>query len=96
MGNVSYEQYLQAIHKRSLEELLTGDKFGAEVLLRLLSEQRHTEAEVRALWAADPAAYAGPLGAADTWEAARAVVWQSLRERAYAGLFDESSIVRRF
>ncbi|MHC5212582.1 MAG: hypothetical protein ACYTG2_17860 [Planctomycetota bacterium] len=96
MGDVSYEQFVQAVQKRSLEEILTSDKFGAEVLLRLLSEDRNTEEQARALWEADPGAYPGPLGVAETWEAARPIVWQALREQLYRQLFSESTIVRRF
>jgi hypothetical protein len=96
MGDVSYAQFVEAVQKRSLEEVLTSEKFGAEVLLRMLSEQRHTEAEARALWEADPAAFAGPLGLDDTWEEARHAVWQDLREQLYRQLYAESTIVRRF
>jgi hypothetical protein len=96
MGNVTYEQFVEAIQKRTLEEVLTSDKFGAEVLLRLLSERRHSEAEAHALWEADPEAFPGPQGVAQTWEAARPTVLQALREQVYRELFAECTIVRRF
>jgi hypothetical protein len=96
MAEVGYEQFVLAVQKRSLEEILTSDKFGAEVLLRLLSERRHSEDQARALWEADPAAWSGPSGPADTWEQARPAVWQELRERLYRELFAESTIVRVF
>jgi hypothetical protein len=95
MAEVGYEQFVLAVQKRSLEEVLTSDKFGAEVLLRLLSERRHSEQDARTLWEADPAAWPGPSGPADTWEEARPIVWQALRERLYRDLFAESTIVRR-
>jgi hypothetical protein len=41
-GDVTYDQFVQTVQKRSLKELLESEQFGAEVLLRLISERRWT------------------------------------------------------
>jgi hypothetical protein len=99
-GDVSYEQFVQMVQKRSMKELLTSDKFSTEVLLRLITERTFTDAQARSFWEmnkpAFQAASKGKLGADADWDAARPFVWRELRQRTYRALFEQSRIARRF
>jgi hypothetical protein len=94
-AQVSYDQYLEAIEKRSLEEVLRSDKFATEVLLRKIAEQDWTEQAARELWEQNRQADQ-TAGVTDVWEDARSNVWGVLRQRSYTAIFQESRIARRF
>jgi len=97
--DVSYEQFVQTVQKRSLAELLTSDKFSAEVLLRELTERTFSETQARSFWEknkpAFQAASKGKLGPGADWAAASPLVWRELRQRTYRALFEQSRIARR-
>jgi hypothetical protein len=99
-GDVTYQQFVEVVQKRSLQELLVSDRFSTEVLIRELAEREWTEERARAVWeqnrAAFVAASAGKLDSASDWEAARPLVWRELRQRTYRRLFEEGRIARRF
>ena len=111
-GDVTYDQFVQTVQKRSLKELLESDQFGTEVLLRLIAERSWTEDSARAEWEAHPERFPPPAapqvqltGAAPAtpaapeprdWEHMRSTVWRALRQESYAQLFKQSRIVRRF
>jgi len=111
-GDVTYDQFVQTVQKRSLKELLESEQFGAEVLLRMISERRWTEDTARAEWEAHPERFPPPAepqveltgatpaapAAAEPrdWEHLRGTVWRALRQDCYAQLFKQSRIVRRF
>ena len=111
-GDVSYDQFVQTVQKRSLKELLESEQFGAEVLLRMISERQWTEDSARAEWEAHPERFPPPAepqvqltGATPAapaapeprdWEHMRGTVWRALRQDCYAQLFKQSRIVRRF
>lgn len=72
-GDVSYDQFVETVQKRSLREVLESDQFGAEVLLRLISERAWNEDTARAEWEAHPERFPPPatpaaevIGAAST------------------------------
>jgi hypothetical protein len=94
-GSITYDQYLDSIEKRTLEEVLKSDKFATEVLLRKIAEEDWTEAGARAYWEENRAAYE-EAGVTGEWEDVRAGVWRQLRQRAYTAIFQESRIARRF
>ena len=111
IGDVSYDQFVETVQKRSLKELIASDQFGAEVLLRLISERNWTEDSARAQWQAHPEKFPAPAAAPvvsgvataapaepvpQDWEHMRASVWRALRQDAYTRLFQQSRIVRRF
>jgi hypothetical protein len=92
LGDLTYDQFVQSVNKRSLQELIASQRFGAEVILRLITEREWTEDAARELWEADP----GAFGQATDWESSRRAVWRELRRRTYSRLFEESRIERRF
>ena len=110
-GDVTYDQFVQTVQKRSLKELLESDQFGAEVLLRMISERQWNEDSARAEWEAHPERFpppaepqvqltgatpATPAPEPKDWEHMRGTVWRALRQDCYAQLFQQSRIVRRF
>jgi len=95
VSNVTYDQYLDAVEKRSLEEVLKSDKFATEVLLSKITEQDWSEARARASWEENREAYVAE-GVTGEWDDARSAVFQRLRRRTYTAIFQESRIARRF
>lgn len=94
-GDVTYNRYLEAIEKRTLEELLKSEKFATEVLLRKITDQDWTEESARALWEERRELFAAD-GVTGTWEQVRESVWRQLRQRTYTAIFGKSRIARRF
>jgi hypothetical protein len=99
-GDVTYQQFVEVVQKRSLQELLTSDRFSTEVLIRELTEREYSEERAQGIWEKNRetfiAASEGKLDATSGWEAARPLVWKELRQRTYRRLFQEVRIARRF
>ncbi len=95
-GDVTYDRFIQVTQQISLEELLASERFGAEVLIRLLTERAWSEAGARHAWESNRALFAEAGVQAQDWEGARRGVWKELRQRTYRQLFTESRIERRF
>lgn len=92
---VNYAQFLDQIEHRTLQETIQSDKFTTEVLLRLITERRHTEDEARRFWEQHREAF-DRQGSGATWEEARHAAWKEVRQRVYKDLMSQSRIVRRY
>jgi len=99
-GDVTYQEFVEQVQKRTLPELLTSDRFSTEVLVRLLAEQAVSDDKAREFWEQNKEAFRiaskGKLGPDADWEAARPTVWRELRQRTYRALFEPGRIARRF
>jgi len=94
-GSITYDQYLDSIEKRSLEEVLKSEKFATEVLLRKITEKDWTEERARTYWEENREDYRA-AGVTGEWDDVRTGVWRQLRQRTYTAMFQESRIARRF